>query len=97
MKHASPLSLYQWYRDAFAYANRTKGSMAHASGTAANLLSIASLRTWSYAPTPSMLSKVALSSSCVKRRTAWPTQSVPALVESANWKGEQAFSIGEAN
>ena len=46
--------------------------------------------TWSYGPIPSLDSAV-LSASVINL-TACPTQSLPALVDNANWKGEQTDS-----
>ena len=48
--------------------------------------------TWSYAPTQSIDNAVACASASVINLTACPTQSVPALVDNANWNWEQTDS-----
>ena len=45
--------------------------------------------TWSHAPIPSMDNAVACASASVINLRTCPTQSVPALVDNANWNGEQ--------
>ena len=49
--------------------------------------SISSVRVRSKAPMPSIETTVACGLSCVRLCTRWATHSVPALVDSANWKG----------
>ena len=44
---------------------------------------------------PSMERTVISGSSSVTTRTACPTQSVPARVDNANWKGAQALSTSD--
>ena len=50
--------------------------------------------TWSHAPMPSTDNAMGLAS--VKTRIMYPTQSVPALVERANWNGAQTRSTSFA-
>ena len=61
-------------------------------GTLCNFSIMALRSTRSYAPIPSMDNTVACASASVINRTACPTQSVPALVDNANWNGEQTDS-----
>ena len=59
--------------------------------------SMASRNTWSYAPMPSTDNTVAVGLASVNARITCTTQSVPALVERANWKGAHARSTSLLN
>ena len=52
---------------------------------------------WSYAPIRSMERTVKSSCLSVTVLITWPTQSVPALVDKANWKGAQVSSTWSIN
>ena len=52
---------------------------------------------WSNAPTPSTDNTVAVGLASVKARITCTTQSVPALVERANWNGAHARSTSLLN
>ena len=75
-----------------AYDKRTKGSNLRASGILHNLVSMAARNTRSYARMPSTLRMVSPWSASVEARTTFPTQSVPARVDNANWKGAHSCS-----
>ena len=58
---------------------------------------MALLWTWSYAPMASIDNTVAALFASISERIAWPTQSVPALVDKANWYGAHVASTALPN
>ena len=83
----SPFSSNHVYEETPAHDNRTKDSNLRASGILLNLVNMAARNTGSCAPIPSTLMMVSLWSASIEARTTCPTQSVPALVDNANWNG----------